>query len=284
MRKWLRTLPPLALVLGVLGAFLRHVELADGFEPYRGSDVGEGLRGLAAPGCAARWVLVVLSVAIFAGLVALSVLAARRTQVGDSFRKAFYTRGYASFAAMALLGLVVIVCAAFCVHAQIPLMELEGMSRWVFLIFLALAGLGMTVMALSAYTQKDSSYLRLGSVMPAVLYCYWLVALYRVNAGNPVLADYVYGALAFACAAMGFYYAAGYAFGRRNLGRSLLTGPMSIYLLTVTVADPWPTPLRVVLIATAIYLTVSNVQFLSSLEDREPEGPRAEAREDGGEA
>lgn len=284
MRKWLRTLPPLALVLGVLGAFLRHVELTDGFEPYRGPDIGEGLRGLAAPGCAARWALVALTAVLFAGLAALSVLAARRTQVGDSFRKAFYTKGYLSFAAMALLGLAVIVCAAFCVHAQPPLMELEGMSRWVFLAFLALAGLGMTVMALSAYTQKDSSFLRLGSVMPAALYCYWLVALYRVNAGNPVLADYVYGALAFACAALGFYYAAGYAFGRRNLGGSLLTGPMSVYLLTVTAADPWPTPLRVALIATALYLTVSNRQFFASLEDRKPEEAQTEPREDGGEA
>ncbi len=269
MRKWLRTLPPLALILGVLGAFLRHVELTDGFEPYRGRDVGKELRGLAAPGCAARWGLVALTAALFAALAVIALLTVRRVKAGDSFRKAFYTRGYLAFAAMALLGLVVVVCAAICVRAQFSLVELEGMSRWAFVLFLALAGLGMTVMALSAYTQKDSSFLRLGSIMPAALYCYWLVALYRVNAGNPVLADYVYAALAFACAAVGFYYAAGYAFGRRNLGGSLLTGPMSVYLLTVTVADPWPTPLRVVLIATAVYMTVSNMQFFSSLEPAE---------------
>lgn len=261
MRKIIRFLPPLALVLGAVGALLRHVELAEGFDP---------VSGLADPGCPARWALVAMTAAFFVLLAAAAFVTVRRLEVVDSFRKAFYTKGYVSFAAMALLGLAVVVCAFFTMRAEAP-MELSGMSRWVFLAFLALAGLGMTVMAYSAYTQRDSSFLRLGSVMPDILYCYWLVALYRMNAGNPVLADYCYGALGFASAAMGFFYSAGYAFGRRNLVGSILMGPMSVFLLTVTVADEWPAPLRVVLLATALYLTVSSEQFLGALEDKPAE-------------
>lgn len=260
MRK-IRFLPPLALFLGAVGALLRRVELAEGFE---------SASGLARPGCGARWALVALTAALFAVLVAAAVLAARRLQAADGFRKAFYTQGYPAFALMAVLGLAVTVCALIAMGSGISLMDLTGMARWVFLALLALAGLGMTVMAYSAYTQRDTSFLKIGSVMPALLYCYWLVALYRVNAGNPVLADYCYGALALACAAMGFFYAAGYAFERRNLRGSVITGPFSAFLLLVAAADPWPMPLRAALAATALYLTVSSMQFLASLKDKPP--------------
>lgn len=262
MRKLIRLLPPLALALGVIGAFLRHVELVDGFDP---------VSGLAEPGCAARWVLVAMTVCLFILLAVAAKLASDRFQVVDNFRKAFYTRGYLTFVVMTVLGAAVIISTVLCINAESAPMSLTGMAKWVFYAFLALAGLGMSVMAYSAYTQRDTSYLRLGSVMPALLYCYWLVALYRINAGNPVLADYCYGALAFAAASMGFYYSAGYAFGRRNLMGSILLGSMSIFLLTVTVADSWPRPLRAVLVATAVYLTLSNMQFLSSLKDKEPD-------------
>lgn len=262
MRKTIRLLPPLALVLGVAGAFLRHVELVDGFDP---------VTGLAAPGCTARWVLAAMTAAIFAVLAAVALLAGKRLRVVDSFRKAFYTRGYASFAVMASLGIIVTLCALIGMGTQSVPMALTGMSKWVFFALLALAGLGMTAMAYSAYTQRDTSFLRLGSVLPAVLYCYWLVALYRMNAGNPVLADYCYGALGFSAASMGFYYSAGYAFGRRSLRGNIFLGSGSVFLLTVAVADPWPSFLRAVLIATAVYLTVSNMQFLGSLREKEPE-------------
>lgn len=255
----IRYLPPAALLLGAAGAVLRYIELAQGFEP---------VSGLADPDCAARWILVALTAAFFACLILAAVYASRRLEVVDSFRKAFYTKGYGAFAAMALLGLLVVVCAFICMVTQSEPMGLTGMSKWAFLAFLALAGLGMTVMAYNSYTQRDSSFLRLGSVMPAVLYCYWLVALYRINAGNPVLADYCYGALAFAAASMGAYYSAGYAFGRRNLTGSVLMGSLSIYLLTVTLADSWPSCLRVAIAATALYLTVSNMQFLRSLKEK----------------
>lgn len=262
MRKTIRLLPPLALLLGVVGAFLRHVELVDGFDP---------VSGLAQPGCTARWVLAAMTAVLFAALAAAAVLAGKRLQVVDSFRKAFYTKGYAAFAVMAILGIAVTLCAVLGVVTKAAPMGLAGMSKWVFFGLLALAGLGMTAMAYSAYTQRDTSFLRLGSVLPAVLYCYWLVALYRQNAGNPVLADYCYGALGFSAASMGFYYSAGYAFGRRSLRGNVLLGPGSVFLLTVCVADPWPAFLRAVLIATAVYLTVSNMQLLASLREKEPE-------------
>ena len=259
--KKMRCLPLAALLLGAVGAFLRYTELRTGFDP---------VSGLASPGCAARWLLEALSAAVLAACVLLSVWTGRKLEAESSFKKAFYTKNYFQFAAMALLGLAVAVCGLVSCTLQ-DLMGLTGMARWVFLGLLILSGLGMSVKAVNAYTQRDSSALRLGSVIPSAFYCYWLVALYRMNAGNPVLADFLYGCLAFAAASLGACYSAGYAFGRGTLRGTVLTGTLSVYLLAVTAADVWPLPLRIVIVATAVYTAVESTCFLSALKEKKTE-------------
>lgn len=258
MRK-IRFLPSLAFALGIVGAFLRNGELVSGFDRST---------GLAVPGCAPRWILVALTAVCFLLLAVVAWLAKERLRPEETFQKAFRAKGYLSFTALALLGLVIVLCAVFCLKDERAPMGLTGPARWAFLALLALSGLGMAVMALSAYTQKELSFLSLGSVMPAFLYCYWLVALYRANAGNPVLADYVYAALAFATASVSFFYFAGYNFGRPSLAGGVLMGPSCIYFLVVSQADTWPNSLRAALIATAVYQTVLQTQFLGSLKER----------------
>lgn len=261
MRK-LSLLPLGVLLLGIVGAILRHVELNTVFDPDT---------GLAETGAGISVALIGLTAAVFVLAIAVTVLAVRKFEVREQFRKAFYTRGYADFAVMALLGLAVILGAVLTAFNGQPLMGLTGMAWWVFVAFLALGGYGMSSMAYSAYTQRDNSFLRMGSVMPAILYCYWMVALYRINAGNPVLLEYCYGTMAFAAAAMSSYYTAGYAYGRKNLVGSVIAGFAAIFLLTVTLADSYAFSLKLVIGATAVYITQNTIHLLSALTPRRTE-------------
>ncbi len=262
MRK-LRFAPLAALALGAAGAVLRNRELASAFEE----------NGLHIPWAGMTVALAALTALTAAASLALAAVTGRRFTSAEDFRRAFRVGNYVSFALMAALGAAVVVCAALTVREG-AVLGLSGMARWVFLALLALGGAGMVTMACSAYTQRESSFLKLGSVMPSVLFCYWMVALYRVNAGNPVLLDYCWSALAFGAASVSAYYVAGYAFGRKNLAGTVASGLIAIYLLTVALADPAPWTLRAVIAATALFITLHTTHLLTALEPQKPEGEK----------
>ena len=249
-------LSPAALLLGLAGGLIRARELDTVFDAGSGlADAGAGISRL----------LIALAVLTAAGsLAAAFVLKAVRTEP-EKFRKAFYIRRYLTFAVMALLGIAVVACGASCALRGIQPLGLSGISKWVFAGLMILSGVGMTVMAYAAYTQKDTPPLPLFSVIPALFFCYWMVALYRVNAGNPVLLDFCYSVLALAAAAMSFYYFAGYAYGRRNLRGAVFTGLTAVFLLTVAAADPAPWELRATLLLAAVFECMLTSRYLAAL-------------------
>ena len=157
----IRFVPIAVLLLGFLGAFVRHVELKTAFD----------LSGLPRRGAAASVALILLTV--LAAAIALALcLAARRYEAEGIYKRAFPIEGYGLFAVKALAGIAVTVCAPLLfLRPGTELMGLEGGARWPFVILMALAGFGMTVMAYAAYTRKNTAYLRPGSVMPALLCC-----------------------------------------------------------------------------------------------------------------
>ena len=255
MRK-LRIAPFAALAMGVVGYLLRRRELETAFEE----------NGLPKPWFGVTVALALLTAAVVVAGIILGFAVSRRFDVRQDFRKAFRTGKYVTFAAMLASGVAVILCAALTVRQQ-TVLGLSGMARWVFLAFFAL---GMAVMSYSAYTQRDSSFLKLGSVMPSVFYCYWMVALYRINAGNPVLLDYCYTALSCGAASISAYYVAGFTFGRKNLLGTVAASLAAIYLLAVAVADPAPWTLRLAMGATCVFLTMNTAHLHSSLEQPDP--------------
>lgn len=259
MRK-LTLLPLGALLLGVAGAALRGAELTTVFDP---------VSGLPQRGAGVSAALIILFIAVLALSLAAAIVITLRLDVPEIFEKAYYTGSYLSFAVRAVLGATLIVMAVVCTFGRTDLMALSGLPRLVFIAFMILSGAGMVVMAYYSYTQRaESTLLRLGSVMPAIFYCYWMVALYRINAGNPVILDYCYGCLALGGAAMSSYYAAGFTYKRKNIFGTVFVSLLSIFLLTVSLADSYPIELKAVLAATAIYITDSTARFLSSMEPK----------------
>lgn len=257
MRK-IRLVPIAVLLLGFLGAFIRHVELKTAFDPS----------GLPRRGAAASVALVMLTVLAVAIALALR-LAARGYEAEGSYRKAFPVREYGLFAAKALMGFAVMACALLLLLSGTEIMGMEGNARWAFLILLALAGFGMAAMAHASYTRKETPYLRPGSVMPALLCCYWMVSCYRQNAGNPVMSEYIFRCLALASMAVSGFNRAGYAFGRRNLAGALFMSTVSVFLLPVAAADPAPLTLRAPLVLLAAYTALDLVSLLSAASPKE---------------
>ncbi len=269
MRK-LSLLPLGALLLGAAGAVLRGLQLATVFDPSS---------GLLKRGSGVTTVLLILTVAVFALSLAVALLVSARLDVPRTFRRAFYTSSYLSFAMRALLGLGVTVTAIICGLGGTDLMALTGISRWVFVGFMALTGLAMVAMAYYSYTQRpEKPFLRLISVIPAIFYCYWMVALYRINAGNPVLLDYCYGCMAFAATAVCAYYAAGYTYSRSSVAGMVLVSLVAIFLMTVTLADSYPSGLKLTIAATAVYITDSASRFLSSAFPKPPRAPEKDEK------
>ncbi len=256
----IRFVPIAVLLLGFLGAFVRRVELKTAFD----------LSGLPQRGAAASAALILLTV--LAAAIALALcLTSRGYEAEGIYRKAFPIEGYGLFAVMALMGIAVMVCALLLLRSGTEIMGLTDGARWPFVLLLALGGFGMTVMAYAAYTRKDTVYLRPGSVMPALLCCYWMVACYRENAGNPILMEYAYQCLAMAAGAVGAFGRAGYAFGRRSMPGTVFLSTVSIFLLPVAAADPAPLAMRVPLVLYAAYIALSLVSLLSAAKPKETE-------------
>lgn len=249
-----RSLAPAAvLAAGIIGAVLRRMELDTAFEE----------NGLPIPWARATVALALVSALVFVLCAALAVSLKKRFVPQEGFKRAYRTDSYLLFAIMALLGGGVLVCAALLLISGGDVLGLTGWMRYVFLLLMALSGIGMALMAYSVYTRKDTRLLKIGSVMPSLFYCFWMVSLYRQNAGNPVILDYCYSALALGAAAVSSYYAAGYAFGRQSLSGCVLISLTAVYLLTVAAADPAPMTLRLVLAAGAVFITVNTTSLLS---------------------
>ncbi len=265
MRK--RNLVPIAaLAVGAIGAVLRRWELGTAFEE----------NGLPIPWASATVTLALFTAMAIALCAVLAVLVGRSFVTPEGYKRVFRTDSYLLFAVMALLGLAVAVAAVLTALGTKDILGLTGALRWVFLALMALGGLGLTVMAYSAYTQKDTPLIKVGTLLPSVFFCLWMVALYRQNAGNPVLLDYCYSALALGAAAVSAYCAAGYAFGRRSLRGTVFMSLAAIYLLAVATADPAPLALKLALIAMAVFLTVNTTSLLSRLTPKDPPDPEEE--------
>lgn len=251
--------PAAVLAVGIIGAFLRWTELQTAFEP----------NGLPIPGAGITVALALLSVLAVGLCAALAVLLGKRYTTHRGYKRVFRTDSYLLFAMMAILGIGMTLCAALTALLGRDVLGLVGAGKLVFLLLFALAGLGLAVMAYSAYTQKDTRFLKPGSLIPSIFFCFWMVSVYRQNAGNPVILDYCYTALALGAAAVSSYYAAGYAFGRKTLTATVLMSLVSVYLLTVAVADPAPMVLRFSLAAAAVFFTVSTTNLLAQLKPAE---------------
>ncbi|MGM9521843.1 MAG: hypothetical protein ACI3VB_05120 [Oscillospiraceae bacterium] len=264
MRKsWIA--PAAALIFGAAGLVLRRRELAGAFEPDT---------GLAVKGAGETVAMAALTAAVIAGIVIFTLLAVRGRTAPEMFRKAFYTGSFASFAVSFVMGLAVIAGAVIFVLNREDFL-IGGAAMWIFAVFALGTGISLLVMDLCEFTQKESPTLFLVSVIPSLFFCYWLVLLYRENAGNPTLLEYCYGCFAFAAASVSFYYAAGFAYGRRKTRATVAFNLLAIYLMMVTLADAHNSGLKLVIGGSVGFLALNTARLLGGLEKKPEEAAEA---------
>lgn len=251
--------PTCAVLLGVAGGFLRVRQLENAFEE------ATGLAKTGAPESAA---VLALSIVVAVTALGLAVWVSRRFKAQGSYCQAFRLPGTAAliafwiFSAMTLTGSVMFALG----KRSLPV---TGLGEWMFVAFAVATGVSMLVDALTAITKREGQLMLAASVVPAVFYCYWLVLLYRTNLSNPVLSDFCYGCLGFACAAMSFYYVAGFVFGRRKNGCTAFFLLTAIFFLCIELVDESSSAMRLMLIGTIGVFFILCGSFLQRLSPKD---------------
>jgi hypothetical protein len=133
----------------------------------------------------------------------------------------------------------------------------------------ALAAVSMLLLAHSAYSGRAGRLLLFFSLVPEVFLSLWLVLLFRANQTNPVLAQYVYQGLAIVGAALGFYFTAGYVYGKPAPGKAAFSFVVGVFFCAVALADDLALPVRAIY-GVLLAFHLSNLwRFLPMLERRD---------------
>ncbi len=226
MRKFAAVSSACTVIAGIIGFILRRTEAKTVFDP-------ETL--LAEPGAAITWILIAFSVLFFAAMAfvlarmgELSIEKGLSGAFGSYLPVPFFITALASlaiFAGGAVLGVKI---------ARLPG---RNTADAVLALFAVLSAASTAYCSYSAFKGVSGSELGLFTIIPVVFLCYWLILSYRQRAVDPVLLDYVYEIMALIFLILGFYYSAGFNFGRLRPRKALFCMDGAIYLGIVTLAD-----------------------------------------------
>jgi hypothetical protein len=268
MRKSAVVMPLLALVAGVVGFFLRRTEVDTVFNP---------VTGLASTDAPVTILLIGLSALAVVGAAVFAAAISRRYKAETEYTRAFAPRGFLYLAVSFLLGLVWLASAAWYFvekrAAALSAMPAGFAGRvsvvdFIFTVLAALSAISVIILARGAYKGKGGSEMLLFSVIPPVFFCFWLVILYKENAANPVLLAYCYQVLAIAAATLGYYFSAGFVFGKAVTGRAIASILAAVYFCTLVIADGISQPMKLMFGVTAVNMLMNAVVFLRNLKSR----------------
>ncbi|MBQ3404336.1 MAG: hypothetical protein IJG63_02835 [Oscillospiraceae bacterium] len=235
-----------ALVAGIVGFFLRRVEL---------NTVFDAQTGLAARGAPISIALMCLSTVVLIILLVLSRrICACMTGAGED------TGGVAA-------------CRTLCLIFAIGI-ALGGILYWVtgvyktslmlaFSLFALCSGIGMAFYAISPDEGTNGNKGLVFGIIPPLFFSLWLIIVYITYAKNPVKQEYLYISLAIAASAMSYYYQGGYVFNISKPARTLFTECASIYLTVVSLADEMNAWLKLILVCVVGWMLLSSAQLKS---------------------
>lgn len=228
MRK-LSILPPaLMLLAGIVGAWLRKIQL---------DTIFDYVTGLAEPMAPVTVKFLILSAAAAAVCIFISLISAAKYTANVSYKGAFHISSFVTFTLYALLGAGISVMSVFWLMENVPAIIQISTTQLLFFVLAFFSGISIILSAISMFTGKNLSATRFFGVMPCLFFCVWLLEIYRINRTNPVLLDYYLLCLAYASACLGFFYSAGFIFERSSPRLTMLFNTLSIYLCTAALAD-----------------------------------------------
>ena len=227
MRKNAIILPLSAIILGAAGFLLRRYELNTIYHPST---------GLFDKSTNVTTALILLSLAVFIYSLILCVWIGRRYTSSKVFSETFRQKTPIYLILVTILGLGWLVISAKYQMDQIGQAGSFQYIDGVFTLLSALSAIAIIMLARSAITGKSGG--KLGwSLLPPLFTCFWLVLFYRQHSSTPSLLQYAFTYLAIAFSTLGFYYTAGYAYGKTAAGRSVGSYMMAVFFSAVIFAD-----------------------------------------------
>jgi len=244
----------LTIAAGAAGAVMRSIER---------DTVFDGLTGLALKNAPISLALIGLSVIFAAAALFLSFRQRGGTEPG--YMGAF---GHHSIIAC---GLTAISGAAICVAAifeqrRVVAEDGHGLAIYIWTALGVAAGLALIIMAVRSYNGNNGrGDVALLSIVPVVFLCWWLISDYMTKASNPVILDYIYEVFAIGFGILGFYYAAGFAFGKSKPRKMVFCSQMAVYFCFITAMDGHSRAVSIIFAAIGASLLLSSAALILNL-------------------
>ncbi len=263
MRKAI-VLPATALLGGVAGFFLRRWELATAFE----ADTG-----LPIPNAPAFWALVLLSLAVAAGLAFFLRGTHKATQGG--YDQAFAAKGNTVYVTITVLAAFLLLAAAVTMLATLPeaytaaaytaaqsgksgLSALLTVLPKVVMALLALGSFaGILGLGRNSYRGEGKGKYSLPLLLPGYLTAFWLITAYQSHAGDPIRQVYIYKMFAILAILLALCFMADYSFEKGKFFRTAISSLLAVYFSLVTLADKPDMTTALLLGGFILYLTAA---------------------------
>ncbi|MBR6258743.1 MAG: hypothetical protein IKR21_00845 [Oscillospiraceae bacterium] len=238
MRKTLLILPITFCAAGIAGFFLRRRELATIFND----------NGLAVHYAPVSTALMILSIAVvIAALV-----------IGISMKKLSCPNGLDAVLPKSQAGTIPFyVGAALTIVGGAMSYAMGPLFTWsattlIFALFAIASGVAFVWLPLNGRKKGGDYAVGVFAVIPALMFCLWLIAGFRTKATEPEILEYCYEVLATAAMAFAAYCAAGYAFKINKPGRCVFSSLTALYFGITSLGSDMIMPLKLIMLGAVI--------------------------------
>jgi len=219
-------LPLFSILAGIGGFLFRRSEHINVFDVITGLPV----RDAPVFGLAIYSLIFVIIVVVFA------VRASIKHKALDGFESAFGTDPLLYPVIFVLIGMLWIA-GTYLHFANIAGNREISVDDILFITFSALSAISVTFFAIEMYQDSRRNAPYALSVVPTLFLCFWLILVFRDNSTNPTLISYSYQSLAIVASALGFYFTAGFLYGKPAPGRAIFAYNSAIFFSIITLAD-----------------------------------------------
>ena len=243
------------VVTGVFGMFLRWLQWLNAFEPDT---------GLAIPGAATSWILLVYLLLAVAMIAALTNYLLRQFELSAEANKALKSKSKLPellCRALAVVLAAIGVALMFSAHeAAHPLLT-------------RLLAASAMVCAASFFFLFDKWKGKKGegnpfALVPVLFCCVWLICAYRDHAEDPVLWAFVVEILAIAANTMGCYELAAYSYGRAKPARALFFAQLAAFMSITALGDERSTAGQALFVGFACLMLLVEYLLLAGMRNR----------------
>jgi len=248
-------MPFFTILAGAGGFYLRSTERLSVFDH---------ITGLPARNAQITFLLIALSVTFVVFLVIFAIIASTRNTPPRGFENAFGTDPLAYPIIFTIIGVAWLI-GTYMFYTDLGHLGAIATIDLSFIIFSALAAISTTFFAIEMFQDSRRKAPYALSVVPTVFVCFWLILMYRQNASNPVLLDYVYKCLALVASALSFYYTSGFLYGKPAPGKAIFTYYAAIYFCIITLADDHPLSIKIIYFALIVVNTIHSSMLLANL-------------------